>query len=142
MLIEILSVCKKNETDYLSRHEGELKEALGEKGYTLRGVKKTLLQSSAIKSALASVAKSYRKPDVAMQSLLRMEADSALLHRLHMHQLTPRLLMAFIHVFADALSMLPLPLASQMPNSLMNTGSPLSTAATNLLRRSSLCVSA
>ncbi len=66
MLIEILSVCKKNETDYLSRHEGELKEALGEKGYTLRGVKKTLLQSSAIKSALASVAKSYRKPDVAI----------------------------------------------------------------------------
>ncbi len=64
MLIEILSVCKKNETESVSWNEEPLKNSLGESGYTLTGVKKTLLQASAIKAALTSISKRSDKPDI------------------------------------------------------------------------------
>ena len=66
MLIEILSVCKKNETDSIEPKQQELSKSLDEKGYTLKGVKKAVLQSSAIKMALSSIAKSDEKPDLAI----------------------------------------------------------------------------
>lgn len=64
MLIEILSVCKKNGTDSVSWNEEPLKKSLGERGYTLTGVKKTILQASAIKAALTSISKRSDKPDI------------------------------------------------------------------------------
>ncbi len=64
MFIEIISVCKKKETDDLSWHENELKKSLGERGFTLRSIHKTLLQSAAIKATLNSLAKADDKPDV------------------------------------------------------------------------------
>ncbi len=64
MLIEILSVCKKNETDPVSWKEEPLRNSLAEKGYTLTGVKKTVLQASAIKAALNSITKRPDKPDI------------------------------------------------------------------------------
>ena len=66
MLIEILSVYKKNETESVSQHEQELSKSLEEKGFALKGVKKAVLQSSAIKMALSSIAKSPQKPDLAI----------------------------------------------------------------------------
>lgn len=65
-MIEILSVCKKNETDSIEPKQQELSKSLDEKGYTLKGVKKAVLQSSAIKMALSSIAKSDEKPDLAI----------------------------------------------------------------------------
>ena len=65
-MIEILSVCKKNETDSIEQKQQELSKSLDEKGYTLKGVKKAVLQSSAIKMALSSIAKSDEKPDLAI----------------------------------------------------------------------------
>ena len=64
MFIEILSVCKKQETDDISWQEGELKKKLDESGYTLQSIKKTLMQSAAVKTALNSIAKQDKKPDV------------------------------------------------------------------------------
>ena len=66
MLIEVLSVCKKNEQEELSAHEGELKQELSEQGFSLTGVRKTLLQATAIKETLSAVAKASDKPDVAI----------------------------------------------------------------------------
>ena len=65
-MIEILSVYKKNETESVSQHEQELSKSLEEKGFALKGVKKAVLQSSAIKMALSSIAKSPQKPDLAI----------------------------------------------------------------------------
>ena len=66
MLIEVLSVCKKNEQEGLSAHEGELKAALSGQGYVLTGVRKTLLHASAIREALTAVSRTTEKPDVAI----------------------------------------------------------------------------
>ena len=66
MLIEILSVCKKNETENISPRESELKRALDARGYRLKGVRKALLQASAIKMALGSIAEAKDKPDIAI----------------------------------------------------------------------------
>lgn len=64
MFIEILSVCKKKETENITERESQLKQSLDSRGYTLTGVKKALLQSDAIKMTLNSIAKSGEKPDV------------------------------------------------------------------------------
>ena len=66
MLIEVLSVCKKNETEPLSWRDKDIERSLEAKGYKLKGIKKTLLQASAIKMTLSSIAKSYNKPDIAI----------------------------------------------------------------------------
>ena len=72
---------------------------------------------SALSSHVPEVARSsVPKPEVAPQLLLSTEADSALLQRLHMHQLTPSSFMADIHELAEPSSIAPFPLASQMPN--------------------------
>ncbi len=63
MFIDIISVCKKQERDDISWRENELKKALGEHGFTLGSIHKTLLQSTAIKVTLNSLAKSDDKPD-------------------------------------------------------------------------------
>ena len=65
-MIEVLSVCKKNETEPLSWRDKDIERALEAKGYTLKGIKKTLLQASAIKMTLSSIAKSHNKPDIAI----------------------------------------------------------------------------
>ena len=64
MFIDIISVCKKKETDPIAPREEELRKVLDEHGYTLMGVKKSLLQSAAIKLTLNSIANSDKKPDV------------------------------------------------------------------------------
>ena len=64
MFIEILSVCKKKETDTISPREEALGKALDEHGYTLQGVKKSILKSAAVKMTLNSIANSDKKPDV------------------------------------------------------------------------------
>ena len=65
-MIEVLSVCKKNETEPLSWRDKDIERSLEAKGYKLKGIKKTLLQASAIKMTLSSIAKSYNKPDIAI----------------------------------------------------------------------------
>ncbi len=77
MLIEILSVCKKNETETISPRENELKRALDKRGYRLKGVKKTLLQPSAIRMALGSIANSAEKPDIAIVTGVLKTRDNA-----------------------------------------------------------------
>lgn len=77
MLIEILSVCKKNETEDISWRQNELQEKLGEKGFTLKGVKKTLLQASAIKQSLSAIAKSADKPDIVIVTGALKSRDSS-----------------------------------------------------------------
>ena len=64
MYIEIISVSKKKETDVLSGRETELKKSLGEYGYKLTGIKKTVLHPTAINKTLSAIAKSEEKPDV------------------------------------------------------------------------------
>ena len=71
-----------------------------------------------------------------------MAEDSFLFERFHMTRLMPSSSMVASHVSADASSMAPLPLASQMPNSVTKTGSPAWTADTMRERRSSRCVAA
>ena len=65
-MIEVLSVCKKNETEPLPWRDKDIERSLEAKGYKLKGIKKTLLQASAIKMTLSSIAKSYNKPDIAI----------------------------------------------------------------------------
>lgn len=78
MLIEILSVCKKKETENVTVNEDSLKKRFDEEGYTLTGTKKALLQSSAIKSALTSIAKGADKPDlVIITGALKSKDDSS-----------------------------------------------------------------
>ena len=77
MLIEVLSVCKKNEQEELSAHEGELKQELSEQGFSLTGVRKTLLQATAIKETLSAVAKASDKPDVAIVTGALRTKDNA-----------------------------------------------------------------
>ena len=77
MLIEILSVCKKNETENISPRQTELEQILGEKGFTLKGVRKTLLQATAIKQTLGAVANTAEKPDVAIVTGALRSKDSS-----------------------------------------------------------------
>lgn len=66
MLIEVLSVCKKNEPDELTPRQSELAQCFELNGFTLTGVQKTLLQAGSIRKALDSIAKSFSKPDIAV----------------------------------------------------------------------------
>ena len=64
MLIEILSLSKKNEKDTISAKGHELKKSLSERGYELELVRKSVLNPTAIKVALSAVVRQNKKPDV------------------------------------------------------------------------------
>ena len=64
MLIEILSLSKKNEKDTISAKGHELKKSLSERGYELELVRKSVLNPTAIKVALSAVVRQSKKPDV------------------------------------------------------------------------------
>lgn len=64
VLIEILSVSKKKETDNLPEQADELRARLSEYGFTLSDVKKTLMNPILINKTLDSIAAQAEKPDV------------------------------------------------------------------------------
>ncbi len=64
MLVQILSVSKKNENDTLPERTDELRSKLDKFGYTLTAIKKTLLTPVTINMALNAISKADDKPDV------------------------------------------------------------------------------
>lgn len=64
MYIEIISVSKKKENDTLPQRRESLSRTLGQYGFTLNDIKKTLMNSTAINGTLNKIAKSESKPDV------------------------------------------------------------------------------
>lgn len=76
MYIEIISVSKKKETDTLPERQAELRQTLSKYGFVLNDIKKTLLNSTAINSALNKIAKSGNKPDVVIITNALKSKDS------------------------------------------------------------------
>ncbi len=75
--IEIISVVRSKNAVDLEDKKPELKERLDKYGYTLTGVKNTVLRGSKIKSALNEIAKSETKPDVVIIANALSTTDSS-----------------------------------------------------------------
>lgn len=74
--IEIISVIRSKNAVDLEDKKPELKERLDKYGYTLTGVKNTVLRGGKIKSALNEIAKSETKPDVVIIANALSTTDS------------------------------------------------------------------
>ncbi len=81
MYIEILSVSKKKETENLSERADELRESLGEYGFSLNSVKKTLMHPALIKASLNELAGGAEKPDVVIIANALRSKDSSSFRR-------------------------------------------------------------
>ncbi len=77
VFIEIISVNKKKEPDALFERADELREKLDKYGYSLKSVKKTLMNPVAINSTLNTLARGDEKPDVVIIANALRTKDSS-----------------------------------------------------------------
>lgn len=76
MDIQILSVSKNIESETISERSDEMRNRLYKYGYSLKAVKKTVLQSGKIKSAIKEIANSTEKPDIVIVANALSTTDS------------------------------------------------------------------